>query len=88
LLIIILFVFLVHIITFIVVQQLLILEVREALDTLLIFDIENMEPLSAGDGIDLFLDIQSEGLIEVYAVPHFQLCLKFLDTTLFLVILI
>jgi hypothetical protein len=88
LLIIILLLFRVHIITFIAVQQLLILEVREALDTLLIFDIENMESLSAGDGIDLFLDIQSEGLIEVNSVPHFQLGLKFLDTTLCIVFLI
>ena len=47
-----------------------------------------MESLPAGDGIDLFLGIQSEGLIEVYAVPHLQLGLKFLDTTLCLVILI
>ena len=58
--IIILFLDLVIMITFLVVQQLLIFEVREALDTLLIFDIENMESLSAGDGIDLVLDIQSE----------------------------
>jgi hypothetical protein len=60
LVIIILFLDLVIMITFLVVQQLLIFEVREALDTLLIFDIENMESLSAGDGIDLVLDIQSE----------------------------
>ena len=58
--IIILFLDLVIMITFFVVQQLLIFEVREALDTLLIFDIENMESLSAGGGIDLVLDIQSE----------------------------
>lgn len=58
--IIILFLDLVIMITFFVVQELLIFEVREALDTLLIFDIENMESLSAGDGIDLILDIQSE----------------------------
>lgn len=73
--IIILFLDLVIMITFFVVQQLLIFEVREALDTWLIFDIENMESLSAGDGIDLILDIQSEWLIEVYAVPNLQLSL-------------
>lgn len=73
--IIILFLDLVIMITFFVVQELLIFEVREALDTLLIFDIENMESLSAGDGIDLILDIQSEWLIEVYAVPNLQLSL-------------
>ncbi len=87
-LIIIILLFRVHIITFIAVQQLLILEVREALDILLIFDIENMEPLSAGDGIDLFLDIQCEGLIEVNSVPYLQLCLKFLDSTLCIVFII
>ena len=73
--IIILFLDLVIMITFLVVQQLLIFEVREALDTLLIFDIENMESLSAGDGIDLVLDIQSEWLVEVNAVPNLQLSL-------------